>query len=176
MIWEYLDLVRVYCKPKGQVQTRLFVCALSERVGQLQAPDLSEPVILRRDSSVLSGEMQVQNIGKPIQDFRGQLPVCRYIHRELERSFNYALIWGTSVKHRPQRVGKKHILEDEVDGCCGGIGSISFFLPSGCGANYAKNVVRCWSVACCQWKPQMDAPFESENTSMANTVEIILQQ
>jgi hypothetical protein len=22
-------------------------------------------------------------------------------------------VWGTSVKHRPQRVGKKHMLEDE---------------------------------------------------------------
>jgi ribosome-interacting GTPase 1 len=25
----------------------------------------------------------------------------------------YALVWGTSAKHRPQRVGKEHVLQDE---------------------------------------------------------------
>jgi ribosome-interacting GTPase 1 len=39
--------------------------------------------------------------------------VCRSIHRDLEKNFGYALIWGKSVKHKPQRVGKKHVLEDE---------------------------------------------------------------
>eukprot|EP00455_Lapot_gusevi_P051135 TRINITY_DN755_c0_g1_i1.p1 TRINITY_DN755_c0_g1~~TRINITY_DN755_c0_g1_i1.p1 ORF type:complete len:367 (+),score=128.01 TRINITY_DN755_c0_g1_i1:108-1208(+) len=74
-IWEYLDLIRIYTKPKGQ------------------APDLNIPVILRKGSTVLQ--------------------VCRSIHRDLEKNFNYALVWGTSAKHRPQRVGKKHELEDE---------------------------------------------------------------
>jgi uncharacterized protein len=28
-------------------------------------------------------------------------------------NFNYALVWGTSTKYNPQRVGKDHKLEDE---------------------------------------------------------------
>lgn len=28
-------------------------------------------------------------------------------------SRRYALVWGASVKHRPQKVGKDHVLEDE---------------------------------------------------------------
>ena len=27
--------------------------------------------------------------------------------------FKYAMVWGTSVKHNPQRVGKDHVLQDE---------------------------------------------------------------
>jgi ribosome-interacting GTPase 1 len=29
------------------------------------------------------------------------------------KDFKNALIWGSSVKHNPQKVGKEHILEDE---------------------------------------------------------------
>lgn len=28
-------------------------------------------------------------------------------------NFNYALVWGTSTKYNPQRVGKEHMLQDE---------------------------------------------------------------
>jgi hypothetical protein len=28
-------------------------------------------------------------------------------------NFNYALVWGTSTKYNPQRVGKDHVLHDE---------------------------------------------------------------
>lgn len=77
MIWEYLDLVRVYTKPKGQ------------------NPDYNEPVILRRSAGV------------SVEDF------CNRIHKMLVKQFKYALVWGASVKHRPQRVGKEHLLEDE---------------------------------------------------------------
>ena len=34
--------------------------------------------------------------------------------RQLElRQLKYALVWGTSVKHKPQKVGKDHVLQDE---------------------------------------------------------------
>ena len=34
-------------------------------------------------------------------------------HRSLIKNFNYAWVWGSSVKHQPQRCGKNHVLHDE---------------------------------------------------------------
>nr|WCZ58594.1 developmentally-regulated GTP-binding DRG-2 [Andalucia godoyi] len=56
-------------------------------------PDFNEPLIMRRGASV--------------ED------ICRSIHREMVQSFKFALIWGTSAKHSPQRVGIQLVLEDE---------------------------------------------------------------
>jgi uncharacterized protein len=39
--------------------------------------------------------------------------VCRSIHKSLVEDFHYALVWGTSTKHAPQRVGGSHVMEDE---------------------------------------------------------------
>jgi len=75
-MWEYLALVRIYTKPKGQL------------------PDYSSPVVLQTTKCSL-------------EDF------CNKIHRTILKEFKYALVWGTSVKHQPQRVGKDHILNDE---------------------------------------------------------------
>lgn len=76
MCWDYLDMVRVYTKPKGKL------------------PDFSEPVVLHRQRCT-------------VEDF------CNKIHKTLIKSFKYALVWGQSAKHRPQRVGKDHVLQDE---------------------------------------------------------------
>jgi ribosome-interacting GTPase 1 len=38
---------------------------------------------------------------------------CKQVHRSLLTSFDYAMVWGTSVKHTPQRVGLSHMLHDE---------------------------------------------------------------
>jgi hypothetical protein len=39
---------------------------------------------------------------------------ARYqLHTSLVDEFNYAMVWGRSVKHNPQRVGLSHVLEDE---------------------------------------------------------------
>jgi len=75
-MWQYMDLVRIYTKPKGQI------------------PDYSAPVILRRERS-------------SIADF------CLRIHKQLLHQFKCALVWGKSVKHNPQKVGKDHQLVDE---------------------------------------------------------------
>jgi len=59
-------------------------------------PDLEEPVVLsdiRKGTSVKS--------------------LCANISTQLLRDFNYALIWGTSAKHSPQRCGLSHKLDDE---------------------------------------------------------------
>jgi len=75
MMWEYLDLVRIYTKPKGQI------------------PDYSQPVVMRRNSSV--------------EVF------CNKLHKTIMKQFKYASVWGSSVKHNPQKVGKDHVLHDE---------------------------------------------------------------
>lgn len=59
-------------------------------------PDLEEPVILseiRKGTSVRS--------------------LCNNISSQMLRDFNYALVWGTSAKHSPQRCGLNHRLDDE---------------------------------------------------------------
>lgn len=75
-MWKYLDLTRIYTKPKGQL------------------PDYSQPVVLRSEEQT-------------VEDF------CNAIHKGIMRTFKSALVWGGSVKHNPQKVGKEHVLMDE---------------------------------------------------------------
>ncbi|KAK8038169.1 hypothetical protein PG994_014936 [Apiospora phragmitis] len=56
-------------------------------------PDFSEALIVRKDST--------------IED------VCDRIHRTLKDSYKYALVWGASARHIPQRVGLGHLVADE---------------------------------------------------------------
>jgi len=57
-------------------------------------PDWDEPVVLAKANPT-------------VEDF------CNRIHRTLAKQFKHALVWGASVKHRPQRVGRDHVLADE---------------------------------------------------------------
>ncbi|KAG5884820.1 hypothetical protein JTB14_012028 [Gonioctena quinquepunctata] len=75
-MWEYLKLVRIYTKPKGQL------------------PDYNSPIVLHADHI-------------SVEDF------CNKLHRSIAKEFKYALVWGSSVKHQPQKVGLEHILCDE---------------------------------------------------------------
>lgn len=59
-------------------------------------PDLDDPVVL---SDIRKGTT-VQSL-------------CANISTQLLRDFNYALVWGTSAKHSPQRCGLSHKLDDE---------------------------------------------------------------
>ncbi|KAL7580205.1 hypothetical protein ACA910_012953 [Epithemia clementina (nom. ined.)] len=59
-------------------------------------PDLEEPVVLseiRKGTTVKS--------------------LCSNVSSELLRDFHYALVWGTSAKHAPQRCGLGHNLQDQ---------------------------------------------------------------
>lgn len=38
---------------------------------------------------------------------------CLRIHKNLLKQLKYAWVWGQSVKHQPQKVGKDHVLMDE---------------------------------------------------------------
>eukprot|EP00039_Didymoeca_costata_P030015 m.27542 g.27542 ORF g.27542 m.27542 type:complete len:367 (+) comp7905_c0_seq1:64-1164(+) len=59
-----------------------------------QLPDYEEPVVM--------------NIDEPTIEF-----FCNQLHKSIMKEFKHALVWGTSVKHSPQRVGKDHVLQDE---------------------------------------------------------------
>jgi hypothetical protein len=39
--------------------------------------------------------------------------LCANISSQMLRDMNYALVWGTSAKHSPQRCGLSHRLDDE---------------------------------------------------------------
>lgn len=56
-------------------------------------PDFGEALIVRSNST--------------IED------VCDRIHRTLKDTFKYALVWGASARHVPQRVGLSHVVADE---------------------------------------------------------------
>ncbi|KAJ9206428.1 hypothetical protein DTO166G4_1177 [Paecilomyces variotii] len=56
-------------------------------------PDFNEALIVRSNST--------------IED------VCDHIHRTLKETFKYALVWGASARHIPQRVGLGHVVADE---------------------------------------------------------------
>jgi len=75
-MWSYLDMKRIYTKPRGRV------------------PDYDAPVVVPAEKAT-------------IEEF------CQRIHRSLLEQFKHALVWGTSVKHAPQKCGRDHILEDE---------------------------------------------------------------
>jgi hypothetical protein len=77
--------------------TSLDVLPLSSSfVSSGSPPDFAEPVIL---SSIRKGTTVKA--------------LCANISSEMLRDFNYALVWGMSAKHSPQRCGLNHQLEDE---------------------------------------------------------------
>jgi len=59
-----------------------------------QIPDYTAPVILHCKSP-------------SVEQF------CNRLHKSIMNNFKYAWVWGASVKHQPQKVGKTHILLDE---------------------------------------------------------------
>jgi len=75
-MWEYLNLCRIYTKPKGQL------------------PDYESPIVMQ------TGETTVEHF-------------CLKLHKSLLKDFKYALVWGSSAKYQPQKVGKDHELNDE---------------------------------------------------------------
>ncbi|KAH7829806.1 putative Developmentally-regulated GTP-binding protein 2 [Monocercomonoides exilis] len=57
------------------------------------APDFGDPLVVKRGSSVQE--------------------VCKKIHKSLPDIVRFAIVWGTSVKYSPQRVGLSHVVDDE---------------------------------------------------------------
>jgi len=61
-----------------------------------EPPDLNEPSVLTAGR----GGVTVKTL-------------CAHLHKDMLKEFKYALCWGQSCKHAPQRVGKEHELMDE---------------------------------------------------------------
>eukprot|EP00055_Hartaetosiga_balthica_P018554 m.134751 g.134751 ORF g.134751 m.134751 type:complete len:367 (+) comp9720_c0_seq1:32-1132(+) len=59
-----------------------------------QLPDYEDPVILKNGKHT-------------VEDF------CNHLHRAILKDLKHAFVWGSSVKHSPQTVGKDHLLNDE---------------------------------------------------------------
>jgi len=59
-----------------------------------QLPDYTAPVVLQESRTT-------------VEDF------CNQIHKSIMKQFKNALVWGGSVKHQPQKVGREHELMDE---------------------------------------------------------------
>lgn len=74
MMWQSLDLIRVYTKKRGEF------------------PDLEDGIVMRKGATVEH--------------------VCHAIHRSIFSIFKYALVWGTSTKFSPQRVGPHHVMAE----------------------------------------------------------------
>ena len=53
------------------------------------------------------GEALIVRSGSTVED------ICDSIHRTIKDTFKYALVWGASAKHVPQRVGLAHTVSDE---------------------------------------------------------------
>ena len=75
LIFDNLDLVRIYLKPQGR------------------KADMEDPLVIKKGSTVMDA--------------------CGKLHREFQKNFRHAKVWGTSVKFPGQKVGPDHVLEDE---------------------------------------------------------------
>ncbi|MBZ6432537.1 MAG: TGS domain-containing protein [Acinetobacter pittii] len=94
-IWKELRLMRLYTKRYDISMTFSFTdMPDSYRIYRKgEDPKFDEALIVRQDST--------------IED------VCDQIHRTIKDTFKYAMVWGASARHVPQRVGLAHMVADE---------------------------------------------------------------
>ena len=96
--WEELQLIRCYTKrfAISQFYSNRALGDFSLMFTHFRKgvdPDFTEALIVRSNAT--------------IED------VCDQVHRTLKDSFKYALVWGASARHVPQRVGLGHAVADE---------------------------------------------------------------
>jgi ribosome-interacting GTPase 1 len=75
LIWKKLNFMRLYMKKPGR------------------EPDMKEPLILKKDSTIES--------------------VCNWVHGDMKGRFKSARVWGRSAKFPGQEVGIRHRLLDK---------------------------------------------------------------
>ncbi|KAJ5443160.1 hypothetical protein N7445_004273 [Penicillium cf. griseofulvum] len=94
-IWKELRLMRLYTK-RYDISTTLDLIDMSNNYRDYRKgedPKFDEALIVRKDAT--------------IED------VCDQIHRTIKDTFKYAMVWGASARHVPQRVGLAHMVADE---------------------------------------------------------------
>lgn len=93
LMWEKLQLRRIYTKPKGK------------------SPDYNTPVVLRKNACTVEDFVRCPILSTT----PGSLTCdqCNAIHKTIVEQFKHAIVYGQSVKHQPQRVGLTHELADE---------------------------------------------------------------
>ncbi|PHT32094.1 Developmentally-regulated GTP-binding protein 1 [Capsicum baccatum] len=87
-IWEYLSLTRIYTKPKGMNPDYEDPVILSSKKRTVE--DFCDRIHKDMDGLRMASFFTVKGKGNPKRDMRRA----------------YALVWGSSAKHKPQRVGK----------------------------------------------------------------------
>ncbi len=97
LMWEKLQLRRIYTKPKGK------------------SPDYNTPVVLRKNACTVEDFVRLCLLTSFSTRGRGDWhgSKCNAIHKTIVEQFKHAIVYGQSVKHQPQRVGLAHELADE---------------------------------------------------------------
>jgi len=93
LMWEKLQLKRVYTKPKGR------------------QPDYDAPVVLKNGRDTVEDFVRLCIVFGLC--FCANKPQCNSIHKSILEQFKHAVVWGRSVKHQGQLCGLTHQLEDE---------------------------------------------------------------
>ena len=93
LMWEKLELRRIYTKPKGK------------------SPDYNTPVVLRKNACTVEDFVRCPILLIALCSLT--CDQCNAIHKTIVEQFKHAIVYGQSVKHQPQRVGLTHELADE---------------------------------------------------------------
>jgi ribosome-interacting GTPase 1 len=121
-IWEYLNFIRIYTKPRGKRPD--FSDVRTKKKHHTRACCTLLQLLPLKPNSVLTVAVHgcmfhvflfLSSYSQPLIMRNGSSieHVCHSIHREMVKNFKYALVWGSSAKHQPQRVGIMHYCEDE---------------------------------------------------------------
>ena len=91
--WQELQLMRIYTKRYLTRRKANKQIDANQIKSKGEEPDFSEALIVRNKSTIEE--------------------VCDQVHRTLKETFKYAMVWGASARHVPQRVGLSHVVADE---------------------------------------------------------------
>lgn len=94
---------------EGRVCSRLSAIVKLSGLGQI--PDYDEPVVLHATNPTVEQFCNRLHKGESPDCDSSSIPFT--LSTGIMPLFKYAWVWGSSVRHQPQKVGKDHILADE---------------------------------------------------------------
>lgn len=107
-MWSYLNLIRIYTKPKGQIPVRARHVDLSLQpprttyIDKTQLLNPSSPCL--RIDPAFTQDYESPVILKHTPAHTTVEAFCNKLHKGIIKDFKYALVWGLSVKFNPQKV------------------------------------------------------------------------